>query len=163
MANFEGFKNWSTGVAALAVPIIVAVIGNMYTSAIKERETQAKFVELAINILSTEPTDETKSLRSWAIKVIDEYSKIPLSKEAGKSVLESVPVPGNRSSETSYLMGTYYELMLIELGYKFDGGSVYGKKKSYYDFQVDNGLVPTGYRRGGRVAEGAPLLREYTA
>ena len=49
-------------------------IGNIYTKTLKERELQGKFVELAVQILNSEPNPEAKNIRSWATKVINVYS-----------------------------------------------------------------------------------------
>jgi hypothetical protein len=53
MANFESFKNFSSALAALAVPLVVAVVGSYYSKAAKEREVSGKFVELAVQPVAT--------------------------------------------------------------------------------------------------------------
>jgi hypothetical protein len=51
---------------------------NQYAHALKERELQGKFVELAVTILRDAPKgDSTRSLRSWATQVLDRYSGVP--------------------------------------------------------------------------------------
>ena len=79
--------------AAVLIPIVLAVIGNQYSTAIKERELQGKFVELAVDILREEPTPETDSLRAWATKVIDRYSGINLGMAARERLIRTVPLP----------------------------------------------------------------------
>ena len=79
--------------AALAIPIILAYIGNQYSTAIKERELQGKFVELAVDILREEPTSETDSLRAWATKVIDRYSGIGLNTAAREKLIKTMTLP----------------------------------------------------------------------
>jgi ABC-type anion transport system duplicated permease subunit len=74
--ELAGTKNVAVAVAALAVPIIVLVVGSYYTNATKEREVSGKFVELAEAILSKEPTktDTDTRIRTWATLILDRYS-----------------------------------------------------------------------------------------
>jgi hypothetical protein len=76
MTNFEVTKNVAVAVAALAVPIAVVVVGSIYTNAMKEREVSGKFVEIAAQILSKEPTktDPDARIRTWATLILDRYS-----------------------------------------------------------------------------------------
>jgi len=68
--------------AALAVPIVLAILGNRYTNALKEREIQGRFVEIALSILAEPPKPEGTGVRRWAIKVVNEYSGVPLDDAA---------------------------------------------------------------------------------
>jgi VIT1/CCC1 family predicted Fe2+/Mn2+ transporter len=56
--------------ASVLVPIVIAVIGHSYTSALKESENRVKYTELAISILKDKPEKETNDVRAWAIDVI---------------------------------------------------------------------------------------------
>ena len=57
----EKTKALSIIIASLVIPIAVALSGNWYSTAIKEREVQVRYVELAINILSQESTGKTNT------------------------------------------------------------------------------------------------------
>lgn len=46
--------------SAILVPAVIALVGHWYTSAISEREVEAKFVELGVSILQAPPTKEKK-------------------------------------------------------------------------------------------------------
>jgi hypothetical protein len=83
-------------VAALLTPVAVAIVGSVYSNAIKEREIQGKFVELAVGILREAPTDQTKHLREWAIKILDKHSGVPVGPHATEDLLENIPIPGPR-------------------------------------------------------------------
>ena len=79
----EILRTASAVVGALAVAF-VTYLGHVYTKAIGEREIQGQFVTLSVQILQSEPTNETQELRKWATKVINEYSGVPLDEaEAG--------------------------------------------------------------------------------
>jgi len=70
MNGWEKFKI----LCAVLVPSAITLVGHWYTSAIAEREVQAKFVELGVSILQASPTKETKNLRTWATEVLNRYS-----------------------------------------------------------------------------------------
>ncbi len=85
--RWEKLKVLSVAIASLAIPLVVAVLGSTYSKDQKDKEIGARYVELAVGILRSEPSPQSKALRSWAISVIDHYSQLPLSKEA-KAELE---------------------------------------------------------------------------
>src|SRR5215467_15201186 len=87
----------SGAVAAVLIPIVLAVVGNAYTTAIKEREIQGRFVELALNILKDEPTKENENIRKWAVQVINAYSGVPLSAAAESDLVQKVPIAVGRA------------------------------------------------------------------
>lgn len=78
-------------IAAVVIPIVVAITGNMFSQAIKEREIEGRFVELAVSILKEQPEENSKYVRIWAIDIIDRYSGVPLNINA-KAELEKAPL-----------------------------------------------------------------------
>ena len=78
-------------IAAVIIPVVLAFVGNMYTQAIKEREIQGRYVELALDILKSPPDDKNQHVRSWALKVVDRYSGVPLDSDA-KNELKTAPL-----------------------------------------------------------------------
>ncbi|TLD43445.1 MAG: hypothetical protein JETT_0263 [Candidatus Jettenia ecosi] len=78
---WEKVKIVTTAIMTIIIPILIALIGNWYTQAIKERETQLRYIELSINILSQEPSDKNRNIRSWAINIINEYAPKHLEEE----------------------------------------------------------------------------------
>jgi hypothetical protein len=80
-------------VASLLVPVVLAIVGNWYTSAIKQSEVRLKYTELAMTILKDKPSPDTEAVRRWAIEVIDQYSGVPMSAQAQKEL-----VAGNLST-----------------------------------------------------------------
>ena len=96
MDKWEKAKIASGFIAALGaffVPFSAAHIGGVYSDAIKERELQGSFVELAVNILSTEPETETQALREWAILVIDKHSGVPMAPELAETLTTGAALP----------------------------------------------------------------------
>src|SRR5688572_5937345 len=78
-------------VASLLIPIVVVIVGNSFSRAIKESENRVKYLELAIGILRTAPSSETEHLRRWAIEVMDKYSEVPIGEEM-KNELKQKPL-----------------------------------------------------------------------
>jgi hypothetical protein len=95
MAQFEGLKNLASAVAAVAVPIVVAVLGSYYTMAIKEREVSGKFVELAIQSLSKEPSksEADAGIRRWATTILDQNSGVQFDSTTRDDIIKRVPLP----------------------------------------------------------------------
>ena len=66
MGKLEILKTVSSAFAAIVIPLVLLFVGQSYTSAIKERELQGRFVQLAVTILREEPTEANRNLRKWA-------------------------------------------------------------------------------------------------
>lgn len=94
-------------VAALAIPIVLAVLGHSYSTALKEREIQSHFVELALAVLKEPPRPENQAVREWALDVVDRYSGVPLGEEASRELASAVsfPAPVSTTSRVYLLAG----------------------------------------------------------
>jgi hypothetical protein len=80
--GWDKFQIWSQfGINVVAL-IVIAVAGMVVDSTLKSREVNVKYVGMAVDILRAKPDPSQKNLRSWAINVINAYSKIPLPLEA---------------------------------------------------------------------------------
>lgn len=79
------------GVSLLSVliPLAVAFVGNEYAAAIKGSENKVKYTEIAVKILNGTPTDGNKSIRDWAIAILNLYSGVPVNDDTRKELLES--------------------------------------------------------------------------
>lgn len=84
-------------IAAIVIPLVLGVVGNQFASATKERDTQARFVEIATTILSKEPganpSEETKNLRRWAVGIIQKYSGVPMEQETVNALVQKSALP----------------------------------------------------------------------
>jgi hypothetical protein len=85
--------------AVIVIVIALSSMGKNYTQTVKERETQSRIFDLAVNILKQEPTNSNKDLRRWAVETIDAYSTIRLNKLARQSLIETISITGDMSSE----------------------------------------------------------------
>ena len=68
VSAWEKAKILSVIVASVFIPLAVALSGNWYAKSLKEKDTQARYIELAIGILMKEPTPENEQIRKWAIR-----------------------------------------------------------------------------------------------
>lgn len=75
------FQTLCVVIASLAVPVVIAMIGNTYTDAQKSSEVSVRYVELATSILKTPPTESNKALRTWAVEVLDATSPVKLTSQ----------------------------------------------------------------------------------
>lgn len=96
--ELEKLKTASAIVTAVVVPVALAYVGNSYSSALKEREMQARFVELAIDVLRKPPEKGAEALRSWSVDVIDKYSGVPFSASVRQRLIESGSLPTSSGS-----------------------------------------------------------------
>lgn len=97
-------ESFSKIIAAVFIPIAIAYMGNKISEANSQRDAQTKLVELAIEILNKEQTGkivgEERSLREWAVKIVDSYSGIPLPKETKVAIIENkVKLPGSQAAD----------------------------------------------------------------
>jgi hypothetical protein len=103
MRWWDKLKALSMAFAAVLVPIVLAVVGSGYNRAIKEREVQGKFVELAVSILTRDPSDPERDLRIWATGIIDAYSGVRLGDTARADLVERIALQPDRSLSLSGL------------------------------------------------------------
>ncbi len=101
MDGWEKLKILSGAFAALVIPIAAVWIGNTYSAALKERELQGRFVEIAVDVLRKEPEAGAAPLRRWATQVIDKYAGVPLTQEAQQDLIKSRPLPEASASTTN--------------------------------------------------------------
>ncbi|HAC64934.1 MAG TPA: hypothetical protein DCF68_15735 [Cyanothece sp. UBA12306] len=66
---------------ALLMPFVIAIVGHLYTSAIKEKEIQTKYIEIATDILKEEPSKYNQNMREWSLNIINHYAPITINKQ----------------------------------------------------------------------------------
>jgi hypothetical protein len=84
----EIVQSSSTIFATIALPIILAI----FTAQQNTAANNLKYVEVAINVLQSKPTEAQAGLREWAISVLDKHAAVPLTEKA-KVSLRSEPAP----------------------------------------------------------------------
>lgn len=104
-------------IASVLVPIVLAVVGQAYTSTLKESENRVKYTELAISMLKDKPTPETQDVRAWAIDVVNQYSGVPMSAQVREQLLRSRLVRSDMSYSDfteSRLTGSKFDAALFD-------------------------------------------------
>lgn len=66
-------------IGTIALPAVIFLVSKQATDALKNREINTKYVELAIKILTEGTIEKDKDLEKWAREVMKQYSPVPLS------------------------------------------------------------------------------------
>jgi hypothetical protein len=88
--------------STLLLPFVLLYLGHRFASENNERTAQAKFVEIAIQILREAPNEDRKDLRLWAVKVVDRYAGVPLSQKAAADLVQRLPLTERRFSDPAF-------------------------------------------------------------
>ncbi len=105
MDSWNKTKIIIAGFATILVPVALGFIAQGFSSAIKNREIEGRFVEIAVSILSQKPSKEQRNIRVWAARIIDKYSGVKLG-DAEADLIESISL----SDEEEQL--SYYQAIL---------------------------------------------------
>jgi hypothetical protein len=147
---------WGVAVAAaVAVPLVLFVIGSRIANAMRDRKVKSIYVELATAILSEVPDtkrhdEEQRSLRKWAAQVFDAHSSIKLPESTRNALVARMPLvepdPGVRirveDNQGAPIPGAHVQLIEFAEGYRMVRAS------SWTD---GNGEIGFGYLRGSWV------------
>jgi len=90
---FAVFESVAKIIASVALPVVLLVLGNWYTESQKDKDIGQKYVEIAVEILAADPTEETRQLRTWAVEVVNRYSEIKMNTDLATELIESAPLP----------------------------------------------------------------------
>ena len=97
-------------IGSVLIAPAIALVGYFYSNAIKEQEIGLQYTKLAIDILKQDVESKNSPLRKWSTSLINEYSKIPLSSEAEKLLLDKPLVyPHKDIDYTMNIMRTFKE------------------------------------------------------
>lgn len=78
------------GVISNLVKIIIFwVFAFSINSSLKSKEINLGYIQLAIEILQSEPDESKINLRAWAISILEEHSTIPLNAKVNKELLNA--------------------------------------------------------------------------
>lgn len=104
--DLSKIESLSKSFAAVVIPVVLLVVGQDFAAATKQREIEAKFVEIATAILNKDPGDkpstEVQSLRRWGVEIIDKFSGVPMPKATANALIQGTPLPAvPRATEQS--------------------------------------------------------------
>lgn len=70
---------------AIAVPIVIGVVGLLINSSLKSREIQAEYVSLAVGLLqNADTTAAYRPIRKYAVTILQNYSPVEMPTELGE-------------------------------------------------------------------------------
>ena len=80
----------------MLLPVITICIAYMLNASIQDRSARVRMIELAVEILKSDPKAATNAnyMRGWAVEVLQKNSEVPLPKEASDALME-LPLPTN--------------------------------------------------------------------
>ncbi|MEZ5810629.1 MAG: peptidoglycan recognition family protein [Rhizobiaceae bacterium] len=79
--------------STIAIPVVLLVVGNWYSASQKDKDLGQKYVEIAIRILSEEPTDDNQQLRKWAVETVNRYAEIKIDDDLKSILVEKEAIP----------------------------------------------------------------------
>ena len=77
----------TTIVASIAIPVVLLIVGNGFTSTQNNNANQLKYVEIALGILKTEPVAGDEGLRAYAVSLLEVNSPVKILTEAKEKLL----------------------------------------------------------------------------
>ena len=80
--RWEQAKTISTIVATVVIPLTIAFSSNWFAQVQKDKELQLKYISLAIQILSSPPSQSDSAVRKWAVSIINKYSEVKMAEKA---------------------------------------------------------------------------------
>ncbi|EKT4474852.1 DUF2514 family protein [Pseudomonas putida] len=79
-----------TILSAVAIPLVIAVIGNSVQQTIAENGIKKDYLAMAINILKEDGEKSDPDVKAWATAVVTEYSPVPFSSGAKEKLGEAL-------------------------------------------------------------------------
>lgn len=76
--RLESWKQIAQIISALAIPVVLALIGYFVQRSLADAGLKKDYVQMALGVLKDQPTKENAQLRQWAIAVLDKNSPIPI-------------------------------------------------------------------------------------
>ncbi|MEB3231175.1 MAG: hypothetical protein VKJ64_09205 [Leptolyngbyaceae bacterium] len=105
-ASWQKVQILSNLIASILIPTVIAIVGNVVNTSLKDQELKLSYIQLATAILNEKPTSENQNLRQWAVDIVNYYSVVALP-EAAQRELKSVPLI---LEEQDDLLGEAYAL-----------------------------------------------------
>jgi len=91
--NSDKLREWIQTLGLVSIPVVVAFAGNAVAKSNATRESDARMIEIAAQVLAGPVNDSTRPLREWAAKELARHSDVPFSAGA-ESILVRIGDPG---------------------------------------------------------------------
>lgn len=99
----DAISKLAAPISAVLIPIAIALAGHFASLALREKESQLRMIELAVDILKAPPIpDQSESgIRNWAADILQRHSGVTLTTDARSEVLERrLPVKADMPTST---------------------------------------------------------------
>lgn len=90
--TLERAKSVATIVSAIAIPIVLAIVGYFVQRELSSEGLKKDYVGIAAGILKEDAAKQEPELRAWATKVLDDNSPVPFSQKAKQALITGLPV-----------------------------------------------------------------------
>jgi len=84
--KLDKVREWLQTAGLVAIPFLVAIMGNRVAKSNATRETNAVYVQTAVGILGAPLTNANRSLRPWATQMLVHFSPVPFTDTAEASL-----------------------------------------------------------------------------
>lgn len=91
--RLESWKQIAQIISALAIPLVLALIGFYVQRSLAESGLKKDYVQMALSVLSEPPTKQNEQLRKWAIAVLDKNSPVTIPIELKSQLVVESFVP----------------------------------------------------------------------
>lgn len=91
----DQIKDIAQIIALIGIPLAVAIVGARVNVAVGRIASRSKLIELAVQVLRTDPKDHpgNRPLRAWAVEVLAKYSEVPIPSETLSTLYEYPILP----------------------------------------------------------------------
>lgn len=90
--RLEFWKQIAQIASALAIPVVLALIGYFVQSSLADAGLKKDYVQMALGVLKDQPTKENEQLRQWAIAVLDKNSPVAIPSTLKAQLVRSTPL-----------------------------------------------------------------------
>lgn len=96
-SSLQKAQSIATILSAVAIPLVIAVIGSSVQQTIAENGIKKDYLAMAISILKERGEKSDPDMKAWATAVVSEYSPVPFSAGAkeklGETLSSMAPLP----------------------------------------------------------------------
>lgn len=77
---------WFEAITKMTIPVVILVVGQWFTTAQSESHTKSEYIKMGVSLLATEPNENNKEVRRWAIDLINHYSDVKFTLQAKEEI-----------------------------------------------------------------------------
>lgn len=90
--RLQNVQALATIFAAIAVPVVVSLIGWQIQTSISKQSVRSAYVQIAAEVLSNAKSTDDKELRQWAVTLLDQNSPVPFTSSVRTGLVQGTIV-----------------------------------------------------------------------